>query len=39
MDRAAAEGLLVAGMHHAFPGFGRVRRQGEAFAYEPVAGD
>ena len=33
MDRAASDGLTVAGMHHLLPGFGRVEREGEAFAF------
>ena len=33
MDRAATEGLMVAGMHHLLPGFGRVEREGGAFDF------
>ena len=35
--RAADENLPVAGMHLPFPGFGRVVRTGEGFAYEAEA--
>lgn len=37
LDRAAAEGMLVAGMHMDFPGLGRVKRTGAGFAYQPAA--
>lgn len=36
MDRAAADGLTVAGMHLELPGFGHVVRRGDAFAFEPI---
>jgi glyoxylase-like metal-dependent hydrolase (beta-lactamase superfamily II) len=36
-DRAAAEGLAVAGAHLDFPGFGAVVRKGSGFAFEPDA--
>ena len=36
LHKAASGGLLVAGMHLWFPGFTRVRRQGDAFAMAPV---
>lgn len=35
-DRVAADGVLVAGMHLAFPGFGRLHRDGAAYAYDPA---
>ena len=34
MDRAAADNMLVTGMHIDFPGLGRVHRDGEAFGYQ-----
>ncbi len=34
LDRAASDGLLVAGMHLAFPGFARVVRSAEAYAVQ-----
>jgi glyoxylase-like metal-dependent hydrolase (beta-lactamase superfamily II) len=34
-DMAAADRLLVAGMHLPFPGVGRVARRGDAYAYVP----
>jgi len=36
-DRVSADGMLVAGMHTHFPGFGRLARRGEAFALYPEA--
>jgi glyoxylase-like metal-dependent hydrolase (beta-lactamase superfamily II) len=33
-ERAASENLPVAGMHLPFPGFGRVVREGEGYAYQ-----
>lgn len=36
LDMAAADGLLVAGMHLPFPGVGHVVREGDAYAYVPV---
>jgi glyoxylase-like metal-dependent hydrolase (beta-lactamase superfamily II) len=36
-ERAASENLPVAGMHLPFPGFGRVLRRGEGYAYEADA--
>lgn len=33
LDMAAADRLLVAGMHLPFPGLGRVARRGQAYAY------
>ena len=35
LDRAASERLAVAGMHLAFPGFGHVARDGNAYAFVP----
>lgn len=35
LDRAAAESLLVAGMHLEFPALGKVRRDGAGFAWVP----
>jgi hypothetical protein len=34
---AAAEGLLVTGMHLHFPGFGHVAREGQAYRLHPEA--
>jgi hypothetical protein len=34
-DMAAADRLLVAGMHLPFPGLGRVARRDQAYAYVP----
>ena len=34
MDRAAADNLLVTGMHLDFPGLGQVKRQGDAYRYQ-----
>lgn len=34
LDRAAADNLLVAGMHLDFPGLGRVQRAGEAYHFQ-----
>ena len=34
-DQAAADRLLVAGMHLPFPGVGYVTRQGDGYAYVP----
>ncbi|MBS1597344.1 MAG: MBL fold metallo-hydrolase [Bacteroidetes bacterium] len=36
LNKVASSGLLVAGMHLYFPGFTRVRREGNAFAMAPV---
>lgn len=36
LDMAAADGLLVAGMHLPFPGLGHVARKGDAYDYVPV---
>lgn len=36
MDRAASDGLAVAGMHHVLPGFGRIEREGDAFAFRSL---
>ena len=36
LDRAATEGLLVAGMHLHFPGFARVVRAGGAYRVQPA---
>lgn len=36
LDRAAADRLLVAGMHLPFPGFGHVAREGEGYRYVPT---
>ena len=36
LNKAASSGLLVAGMHLYFPGFTRVRQEGDAFAMAPV---
>ncbi len=36
LARAADEDLVVAGAHLPFPGAGRIRRAGDAFAYVPV---
>jgi len=36
LHKAASSGLLVAGMHLYFPGFTRIRRDGDAFAMAPV---
>ena len=33
-DRASADKMLVAGIHHDFPLFGHVRAQGQAFAWD-----
>jgi hypothetical protein len=35
LDQAAADNLLIAGMHLAFPGLGRVAKVGEAYAFAP----
>ena len=37
LDRAAAEGMLVAGMHMDFPGLGQVKRTQGGFAYQAAA--
>lgn len=34
-DQAASDGLIVAGMHVAYPGFGRVKRMANTYAFEP----
>lgn len=34
-DRVTADDLLVTGMHVRFPGFGRLRRDGGAFEFQP----
>jgi glyoxylase-like metal-dependent hydrolase (beta-lactamase superfamily II) len=36
LDMAAADGVMVAGAHVAFPGFGRIMRDGAAFRFAPV---
>jgi glyoxylase-like metal-dependent hydrolase (beta-lactamase superfamily II) len=36
-DRVSADGILVAGMHTHFPGFGRLALRGEAYALYPEA--
>ncbi|WP_029009242.1 MBL fold metallo-hydrolase [Azospirillum halopraeferens] len=36
LDRAAAERVMVAGMHLPFPGFGHVARDGDAFRFVPA---
>lgn len=36
--RAAAERLLIYAPHFPFPGLGHIRRDGEGYAFEPVAG-
>lgn len=36
LHQAASTGMLVAGMHHYFPGITRVRRQGASFEMAPV---
>jgi glyoxylase-like metal-dependent hydrolase (beta-lactamase superfamily II) len=33
---AARDGYLIAGAHHAFPGFGRIRHAGEAYSWQSV---
>lgn len=38
LARAAADGMLALFYHLTFPGLGHVTRQGDAFAWEPVAG-
>jgi glyoxylase-like metal-dependent hydrolase (beta-lactamase superfamily II) len=35
LDMAATEGLKVAGIHHDFPAFGYIRRQGPAYSFVP----
>ena len=35
LDRAAADGLAIGGMHLEFPGFGHVLRQGGGYEYVP----
>jgi glyoxylase-like metal-dependent hydrolase (beta-lactamase superfamily II) len=35
LDMAAQDRIVVAGMHHPFPGIGRVGRRGDAFTYVP----
>lgn len=37
LAQAADEGLMVAGMHLAAPGFAHVRRAGDAFAIDPIS--
>ncbi|WP_298261704.1 MBL fold metallo-hydrolase [Bradyrhizobium sp.] len=36
-DRVSADGVLIAGMHTHFPGFGRLARRGDAYALYPEA--
>jgi glyoxylase-like metal-dependent hydrolase (beta-lactamase superfamily II) len=36
LDRALAEGWLVAGAHLPYPGIGRLERTGQAYAFHPV---
>lgn len=36
LDMCASEGFLVLGAHLAYPGFGRVAREGEGFRIEPA---
>jgi glyoxylase-like metal-dependent hydrolase (beta-lactamase superfamily II) len=36
-DMAAADRIMVAGMHLPFPGLGHVERDGERYAYHPVS--
>jgi len=36
-DRLSADNMLVAGTHLPFPGFGRITRAGDAFAYVPAS--
>jgi glyoxylase-like metal-dependent hydrolase (beta-lactamase superfamily II) len=36
LDRAVSEDLTLIGFHFPYPGVGRVRREGEAFAYVPA---
>ena len=35
-DRAAADRMLVAGIHHDFPLFGHLRTHGDGFAWDPL---
>ena len=37
LDRAAAEGLLVATYHFPFPGLGRVAKDGDGWTWTPAA--
>lgn len=39
LDRAAADRVLVAGMHLPFPGFGHVAREGAAYRFVPAEWD
>ena len=36
LDRVAADGMLIAGMHLPFPGFGHVARDGQAYRFVPA---
>jgi glyoxylase-like metal-dependent hydrolase (beta-lactamase superfamily II) len=36
IDRAIAEGMLVCGAHFPFPGVGVFKRDGDAYAFEPI---
>lgn len=37
MDRAIAEGAMVAGYHYPFPAVGTVSRDGDGYAFQPIA--
>lgn len=36
-EEAASDGVLIAGSHVHFPGFGRIQRAGDAFRYAPAS--
>jgi glyoxylase-like metal-dependent hydrolase (beta-lactamase superfamily II) len=39
LERASGDGMLVAGMHLPFPGFGHVAREGKGYRFVPAEWD